>query len=116
MLAAAAAAVATLLPVAPLEVRLASAAATPIPQPVARKLQRWVIPGGRVTRELLAIENNPIRRSELLPDGTVTEGAVILVELALPCPLLTSTGTTALTPMYAAIAAAASLPAVKFQV
>ena len=63
--AAAEAAVATLFPVAPLVVRFKSAAAIPMPKPVARKLQRGVIPLGRVTVGPLAIENSAIKRSEL---------------------------------------------------
>jgi hypothetical protein len=87
-----------------------------MPNPVARKLQRWVIPLGTVTGELLAIEYSASSRSLLSPAGIVTEGAVRLVELALPCPLLTSSGAAALTPMYAAMPPAASLPLVKLKV
>jgi hypothetical protein len=64
----------------------------------------------------LAIENKPRSRSAVFPVGTVSDGAVILAALALPCPLLASTATTLLTPAYAAIPPAASLPLEKVQV
>jgi hypothetical protein len=64
----------------------------------------------------LAIENIPSKTSDVFPDGTVTDGAVTLVELALPWPLLASTGNTVLAPVYATIPPAASLPEVKLKV
>jgi hypothetical protein len=88
----------------------------PIPPPVARKLQRGTIPTGTPTAELLAIANRPTSRSAVLPLGTATDGAVMLVELVFPSPLLASTTATLLTPEYAAIPPAASLPVVNVQV
>jgi hypothetical protein len=52
------------------------------------------MPAGTVTLELLAIEKIPINKSEVSSAGIVVEGAVMLVELALPCPLLASIGVT----------------------
>lgn len=74
------------------------------------------IPVGTVTDALLAIENTATRRSALSPEGTVTDGAVRFLELALPWPLFTSIGVAVLTPVYAAIPPAASLPAVNVHV
>ena len=98
MLAPAVAAVADLLPVAPELLNARSDISTPMPPLDACKLQRCVIPLGPVTAELLGIANRPTRRSALLPDGTVTAAAVMLVELALACPPATSTGVALLTP------------------
>ncbi len=64
----------------------------------------------------MAIEKRPTNRSDELPLGTVTDGAVRLVELALPCPLLASTGVTVEAPMYARIPPAASFALLKLQV
>ena len=41
-----------------------------------------LIPAGAVTVELLAIASKPTKASPLWPASTVTEGAVMLVELA----------------------------------
>jgi hypothetical protein len=71
---------------------------------------------GTVTGELLAIEYRASTRSLLWLAGIVSEGAVRLVELAVPCPLLTSTGAAPLTPLYAATPPAASLPSLKVKV
>jgi len=56
-------------------------------------------PGKVIGAELFGIANSASSRSALWPAGTVTDGAVTLVEAALPCPPLTSIGDAVLTPL-----------------
>ena len=87
------------MPVAPLATD-ASPIAAEMPQPIAWKFQRPVIaPGKVIGAELLGIANSASSRSPLWPAGTVTDGAVTLVEEALACPALTSIGAAVLTPL-----------------
>jgi hypothetical protein len=75
-----------------------SAAAMPTPPLLAPKLHRGNTGGGKLILVALAIEKNETSRSPLSPAGTTSDGVVMLVELAFPCPLLASTGATLLTP------------------
>jgi hypothetical protein len=86
------------LPVSPLETA-ASPIAAEMPKPIAWKFQRPVIAAGKVIVELLGVANIASSRSALCPAGIVTDGAVMLVEEALACPLVTSIGAAVLTPL-----------------
>ena len=75
-----------------------SAAAMPTPPLLAPRLHRGSTGGGKLILVALASEKNDTSRSPLSPAGTTSDGVVMLVELAFPCPLLASTGWTLLTP------------------
>ncbi len=85
-------------PLAPSVLKSKSDAAAPTPPLLAPKLQRGRVGVGSVNPVAVAVENSATSRSPVSPLGTTSEGAVILVELAFPWPLLASTGATVLIP------------------